>query len=131
MRRIEMLDQDEGHPGLRRQCADEFPAGIEAPRRGANADEREIRRQIFMPSGNRRTACRCWPGRLVLCHLGSTSGALAARRIFEVAWFCCRGDIAFAPPSWLWPEVDFESVPNICLSSTTPLRGGPTQREIP
>ena len=40
--RIEMLDQDEGHAVAGRQRVHQLPAGIEAARRGADADDREI-----------------------------------------------------------------------------------------
>ena len=41
--RIEMLDQDEGHAVAGGQRVHELPAGIEAARRGAYSDDREVR----------------------------------------------------------------------------------------
>ena len=42
--RIEMLDQDEGHAVAGGQRVHKLPAGIEATRRGAYSDDREVRR---------------------------------------------------------------------------------------
>ena len=41
MRRIEMLDQNEGHAGAGREGGEQSPGSIEAPSRGAETDNRE------------------------------------------------------------------------------------------
>jgi hypothetical protein len=40
--RVEVLHQDEGHAGIGRQGAQEFPAGVKAARRGADADDDNV-----------------------------------------------------------------------------------------
>ena len=42
MGRVEVLHQDEGHAAIRRQRTQKFPAGIEATRRGADANNGEV-----------------------------------------------------------------------------------------
>jgi hypothetical protein len=42
MRRIEMLDQNEGHAGSRRERGEQPAGSIEATSRGAQPDDREM-----------------------------------------------------------------------------------------
>src|SRR5208282_2219953 len=58
MRRIEMLDQNEGHAGAGRERGEQPPGGIEAAGRGAKPDDREA----VMP-GWRATPWRRTPAR--------------------------------------------------------------------
>jgi hypothetical protein len=55
MRRIEMLDQDEGHAAVGRQRVEEILEGLETAGRGADPDHREI------PLSRRGGACQRWP----------------------------------------------------------------------
>ena len=46
MARVEMLDQHERHPAIRRHVAEETLEGLETSRRCSHADHRELARDI-------------------------------------------------------------------------------------
>ena len=90
VRRIEMLDQNEGHAGVGRERVEEPPEGIEAAGRGAEPDDREINTSVRASAMRARSAA-AWP---------------ASRALRPVIVFVLR------KPGFPWgtPEVRFHTI---------------------
>ena len=89
MRRIEMLDQDEGHAGAGREHGEQPAAGIESAGRGAEPDDGETFSPERRAEPLRQTPARPWASRSSLsrtpsCHSNARSLGIAHRRSLGV-----------------------------------------------
>ena len=88
MRRIEMLDQNEGHAGAGRERGEQPPEGIEAARRGAEPNDREAvscgwREALSRRMPARRRASRCGLSRTLSLHSNAGSSFGISQRRFS------------------------------------------------